>query len=566
MLDITLATEFLPGTNLKGQVAGANWSFLLPSMEQNQIVCVGVPPPAALKTLLRLSQSVVVVCERPQQLQELEEIRQKRGLENVRSVATGRLPLDDRSVDLVFLADGATLLLRDHMLAAEIKRLLKPEGLIYFEVGGALTGGSLPMPLDGFGAPQRFWVTPLRGEVQTAVPAGDQTTIDYFLRHSLYSPSLKLQPFKRAARFLNRRLAANRLTRRSSVLVSWPGQGPGELLPGYLRSVARDAGVGVDDYRWGLVARGRYSSRKVLFYLFDHASKAPTYIVKMTRDSALNPRLENECRALTLLNEKGLGAGETLPQVVFSGQHSGLAIVGQTIVDGTPFRNRTDGSANCRYLRSALDWLVDLGAATADRAAATPLQVAEGLELLFRRFAQIYELTPAHRDFLAEQIAAIAGSRGTIPLVFQHGDPGTWNIMATPAGRAAFLDWEAFEECGMPLWDLFYFMRSYSVWSARKAGVRDSLKGFAQQLLTESALGTLLAEVVGRYCERSGLAQNLVQPLFYTCWMHRALKESTRLPAERLERGHYVSLLRMCIDRQGEPTLRRLFALHGTCS
>ena len=35
--------------------------------------------------------------------------------------------------------------------------------------------------------------------------------------------------------------------------------------------------------------------------LFNRAAEAPEYIVKMTRDPALNPRLENEHRALALL-------------------------------------------------------------------------------------------------------------------------------------------------------------------------------------------------------------------------------------------------------------------------
>jgi hypothetical protein len=55
----------------------------------------------------------------------------------------------------------------------------------------------------------------------------------------------------------------------------------------------------------------------------------------------------------------------------------------------------------------------------------------------------------------------------------------------------------------------------------------------------------------------------LVEPLFHTCWMHRALKEATRLTSSRLERGHYVSLLRLCIDQREAPTLRRLFSLSG---
>ena len=53
----------------------------------------------------------------------------------------------------------------------------------------------------------------------------------------------------------------------------------------------------------------------------------------------------------------------------------------------------------------------------------------------------------------------------------------------------------------------------------------------------------------------------LVEPLFYTCWMHRALKESTRLTAGDLERGHYFSVLRASIKRR--EALASLFTIVG---
>jgi hypothetical protein len=554
MLEMTLATEFVPGTNLKGNVAGANWSFLLPSLELERIVCVGVSSAAALATLSRIGREVLVVCERAQQTDEIGALSRQRGLTNVRPIAAGgrgELPIDDGSVDLVCV--GADSQARAKMLIA---RFLKPDGMVYFEAGDDKVAGA--------GRSTRFWVTPMRGEMQTAVPADDQGTIDYFVRNALYTPAvrLRLRPLKRVERLLNRRLAASGFTRRYSVLAERDTNSLSSQPPRYLRTIAGDAGIDLTAYRWGLVAHGQYTSRKVLFFLFDGASEAPAYVVKMTRDRALNPRLENEQRALTLLAERGLGDSETLPRVAFYGHHGGLAIVGETVVDGVPFRKRASGAADCRYLRSAVDWLVDLGAATADPSAAPPHHVAHGLETLFNRFTRIYQVTPEQREFLAGQIATIAKSQSAFPLVFQHGDPGAWNILATPSGRAAFLDWEAFEQRGMPLWDLFYFLRSYGVWSARKAGTSDSLKGFSRQYLADSALGALLVDVAGRYCARSGLAPELVEPLFYTCWMHRSLKEAARLPATRLERGHYVSLLRLCIEQRDAPTLRRLFSLN----
>jgi hypothetical protein len=132
--------------------------------------------------------------------------------------------------------------------------------------------------------------------------------------------------------------------------------------------------------------------------------------------------------------------------------------------------------------------------------------------------------------------------------------------MVNREGEVAFLDWEAAEPQGMPLWDMFYFLRTYGVWASRAAGTRDTVKSFTQHFLADAPLGQMLRDATGRYCERVGLARELVEPLFYTCWMHRSLKEATRLPEARLQQGHYLRLLGLCIERRYTPALQRLFA------
>ena len=569
MLEITLATKFVPGTNVKGDVAGANWSYLLPNLELERVVSLGVPPAATLATLSRLGREVVVVCANERQLRQVREVIGRRGLDRIRPFTAhdwAALLLPTACADLVLIPQGdeARRLSRNRALLAELQRLLKPEGVIYFEPG---LGGNVPDRFgEGFGAPLLFWLTPLSGEMQTAVSLGDRETVRYFLSQSLYSPSAGFPLFKRIERFLTKRRVFGQFTHRRGVILGrTTANTPSNAPPHYLRSIAQQAGVNIDHYSWGFSARGRFNSRKVLFFLFDRAGGSPeappAYIVKMTRDPALNARLANEYRALTLLHEKRLGDLETLPQTAFFGYHGGLAIVGETVINGLPFRTRTTATADCPYARAAIDWLVELGTATANSVAATPTQVASALEALFDQFVQIYQLTPGHRDFLAGQIAAIAGSREPFPLVFQHGDPGPWNVVVTPSGRVAFLDWEAAEPEGMPLWDLFYFMRSHTVWAARVRGVQSSLGTIAQQWLHESPLSAWVIASTQRYCERIGLPEHLLEPLFYTCWMHRALKEATRRAPHHLEDGHYVNLLRLCIEQREAPMLRQLFSL-----
>jgi len=90
LLETTLATEFVPGTNVKGRVAGANWSFLLPSLEARLVVALGEPAPAALRTLARLAARVVVLCASPRELRRVERVAGAEGLANVAAVVCGR--------------------------------------------------------------------------------------------------------------------------------------------------------------------------------------------------------------------------------------------------------------------------------------------------------------------------------------------------------------------------------------------------------------------------------------------------------------------------------------------
>lgn len=186
--------------------------------------------------------------------------------------------------------------------------------------------------------------------------------------------------------------------------------------------------------------------------------------------------------------------------------------------------------------------------------------MAVALERLLEEFVGIYEIGEAHERFLAEQVDTVARSGDGLPLVFQHGDPGPWNLLVTPEGKPVFLDWEAAEPDGIPLWDLFHFLRSYGLAVSRAAGTHDAARSFGQHYLADSALGPLFVEATRRACDDTGLAPNLVEPLFYLCWMHRALKEAARLAPGQLDEGRYVNLLRLAIERRKAPALRRLFS------
>jgi len=288
--------------------------------------------------------------------------------------------------------------------------------------------------------------------------------------------------------------------------------------------------------------------------LFDQKSRLPKFVIKVTRGPQFNSRLENEYRVLSLLKERRFIDAQTYPEPLFFDYHNNLAVLGMRAIEGEPFRLRTKATSACPIALDAIARIAQLGTSSADNSVASPKDVSATLFELFGQFNQIYKLSDDHRTFLAKQIEKIAGSRHAFPLVVQHGDPGTWNMLVSKQGKIILIDWESGERQGMPLWDLFYFLRAYASWVSRKQGRRDNLTSFAKQFLKPPWL-VLLQNVTQRYSHQISLAEELIEPLFYTCWMHRALKEAARLTIDQLESSHYLNLLRVTIDQRNSIVL-----------
>jgi hypothetical protein len=552
--------KFAVGTNLKGEGAGAAWTFLLPSLEFQRVLCVGLPSASTLRTLSRLAAEVVVAFPRGSDRRHGWKRNVQAGT-NVRLMAPAEAVASVPHAELAVVAGWRAAASLN--AETELRRAVLGARMAFVDLGrpGRLMHSlaRLRRVVAGFGPACTLRLTPRSGEVHTAGAEDDAPTLTYLQRvASADRPSR--QP---SLRGLVRRLRRLRYGGSRSGVLAARGAGPVRLTtPAYVGAIALAAGVVLDEHRVGLYAPSEYASRKAVLFLFRAQEPAPELVVKLTRDPVHNARLENEWRALSWLQETGLQHSGVLLRPAFFGYHAGLAVLGESAVAGAPFRQRTTARADCPLARRAMKWLLDLGTATA-HPATDNRQVAAGLHELVTRFEELYRLTDAQHARLHRHVDMFVHAQGPLPLVLQHGDPGTWNLLVTNEGRPAFLDWEAAERHGLPLWDLFYFVRSFGVTVARAARPTSSLVAVRRQLLDDQPLNRLLVAAVERHCVQIGLDRELVEPLFVTCWMHRALKEAGRLPRERLDDGHYVNLVRLSLDEPDAPGLRCLFGAGG---
>ena len=108
MLDLTLNTPFIPGTNLNGDLACADWRFLLPRLSYKHILFIGKPHEGDLQVMHGMSPLKTVITTREHKEKKLAK------LNSGTLAGTTFLPMPspgdnfsiyEESVDLMVLAD-----------------------------------------------------------------------------------------------------------------------------------------------------------------------------------------------------------------------------------------------------------------------------------------------------------------------------------------------------------------------------------------------------------------------------------------------------------------------------
>ena len=174
-----------------------------------------------------------------------------------------------------------------------------------------------------------------------------------------------------------------------------------------------------------------------------------------------------------------------------------------------------------------MDGLTSLAVASARDVPGQAL--AAPLATLVDRYRQVFAPPARSSATLDRLLAPIAGA-ARVPVVAQHGDPGSWNLLLGPDGRIVVLDWESFEPDGPPLWDLWHLIASTTRDLDRSPVPRRQATRLVRTFLGTGEANDQVVRATARYRRAIAVETILVIPLMVFGWLHRALKESTRMP------------------------------------
>jgi hypothetical protein len=389
-----------------------------------------------------------------------------------------------------------------------------------------------------------FLLRPPLGDVRLAAPLEESGLVSYF------GPEAGQGRPRNRITFGRGRPPATRV----GALLGAAGNAP----PDYVVEAAHKHGIDLSSRPWAVRIGGDFASQKVVFVLGSASDDAtPELVVKLTMWPELNGRLEGEYDALVRLQEvRGIDTTRA-PVPIFLDHHAGRAMVAESHMTGVSFPSPDKRHRDQAALGDAVDWLRALAVAT--RRDVPPTAMADALGGLVDRFASTYRPAPELDRFLRRQTEVIRAGENPVPAVMMHGDCGAWNLRVASDGRVVFLDWEAADPLGLPLWDVFHLFRSVAVLAPKGIIPRRRIERIMRHLVEDGPIGERFIAAVRSHAEAVGLEPAHIEPLFHLCWMHRALKEATRLRPSGLERGHYVRLLQMLVAKRDGPVLRRAF-------
>jgi aminoglycoside phosphotransferase (APT) family kinase protein len=155
----------------------------------------------------------------------------------------------------------------------------------------------------------------------------------------------------------------------------------------------------------------------------------------------------------------------------------------------------------------------------------------------------------ADRGLLRES-EGILREIGVMSSVPEQRDFGPWNLLVTPTGQLAVLDWESAEVDGLPALDLLYYLAYASFNVERAHDVESRVASYRRSLLPSTPTGAVRRECLARYLAALHLAPASLAPLRVLVWLiharsdyrHAAADSGGQPPSTVLARSLFLGL------------------------
>jgi len=272
-----------------------------------------------------------------------------------------------------------------------------------------------------------------------------------------------------------------------------------------------------------LLTGGKRSINKVVALNLGPDGK-PTQVNKFARVAEADAGLDREAAVLEEL-ERRRPEVAGVPRLRGRGRCVGRPSLTEDAVSGQVLLDALTPDSFAGHARLLTRWLGDLAGNPPpqpkgewwDRLVGGPLREFE------ENFG--FALGPAKLEVLRARLESLED----LPLVPEHRDCSPWNVLLTPEGEPALLDWESAEPSGLPLLDLVYFLANSAFVLSGALESGRTREAYRAMLDATSPEGEVAFACMGEYRDRLGIAEAAIAPLRLLCWLVHSRSEHFHL-------------------------------------
>ncbi len=265
-----------------------------------------------------------------------------------------------------------------------------------------------------------------------------------------------------------------------------------------------------------LMATPRFkTSSHVLFFVLAEGRSGPVLVAKVPRLAGDNSQLDREVRNLCQVQATRLGGYKSIPKVLVYEDYGGHRLLIETAVEGQPLKADFVRQNPDEAIRPVMDWIIDLHTASAKTNHLSPRWFNRVAEVPMAQIAST--LNNSEETALIEKMRSLVEplSFAEFPLVFQHGDFSSPNILIDANNQIGVVDWELAEPEGLPALDMFFFLNFVAFARHDAKNNSEYLQAFQEAFFGEDAWAR---PYLMQYCEGIGLNPEMLRPIFLLCW------------------------------------------------
>ncbi|MFQ5652193.1 MAG: aminoglycoside phosphotransferase family protein [bacterium] len=298
-----------------------------------------------------------------------------------------------------------------------------------------------------------------------------------------------------------------------------------------------------------VVATPRFkASAHLIFFILSKEKQQPALIAKVPRIAGDHERLDGEVENLEQIQGLHPEGFDSVPRVVSYETLSCHRVLVETAVAGQTMRPAFVRKHRDLCLEQGLTWLTNFHLATRDgvqKAESADRRIVahsgsrndtatlfgsksahksgnhqrllhEILDSTLQGLTILEQASDSDKTLLAKTQDCATSLQGhLLPLVFEHGDFSSPNLLISEHNALGVVDWELAQRYGLPGVDLFFFLSYIAFATTGASKSQEYLDAFSGAFFGASAWA---GSYVQRYCQRLDLDPQVIPPLFVICW------------------------------------------------